>query len=344
MKNLYRYWMSIALLLLVITNTVSAQKGRGAMQNQSNSGQTVLNLPKEDLSEEEIAGLTLMREEEKLARDVYLALYEEWNAPIFNNIAQSEQQHTDMVKVLLDKYEIGDLFIDEAGVFSNQDLAGLYSELVTLGSQSLIDALTVGMTIEDLDIYDLENALESVDNTDIQTVYENLMKGSRNHLRSFYSQLTALSGTYEPQYISVEEFEAILASDMERGPANQIGNNGTRPTGKNFRRGQEDRIGAGTCGIVQSTSLIKAGNYPNPANPTTMIQFSLNTAAYTTITIFNSIGQTVRFYDLGYREAGEHLQNWDARDTSGRHVTSGIYIYRIQAGNATVTHRLMLLQ
>ena len=333
MKNRFYLFMNAALALLMITSTVHSQnRGAGRKLNQNTEVQSILDLPLESLSDSEIESLLLMREEEKLARDAYLALYEKWNMLIFNNIAQSEQQHTDIIKLLLDKYELDDPFVDEFGVFTNEDLSALYEELVTFGSQSKIDALTVGMTIEDLDIYDLDEALKIIDNIDIQTVYENLMKGSRNHLRSFYKQLTAQGGSYEPQYISLEEYEAILASDMERG-----GNSSGRTQGNKPRQNSNKSS-------MKSTGSIKAGCFPNPANPTTTIQFSLSNAARTTITIYNTMGRTVRFYNLGQKEAGSHLQSWDARDNNGQPVSSGVYLYKLQAGNASVTRRLMLVQ
>ncbi|MEY3018619.1 MAG: hypothetical protein RL336_1754, partial [Pseudomonadota bacterium] len=80
------------------------------------------------------------------------------------------------------------------------------------------DALRVGATVEELDIYDIARLRdELVDNADIDLVYDNLMKGSRNHLRSFYRQIQNQNADYEPIYISQEEFDAIVTSDMERG-------------------------------------------------------------------------------------------------------------------------------
>jgi hypothetical protein len=172
-----------------------------------------------DLSTEEITGLLLMREEEKLAHDVYTVLYEAWNLRIFENIASSEQTHTDAVKALLDAYGILDPAAGEAiGEFVNADLQALYDELVTQGSQSLGEALKVGAAIEEIDILDLEEQLAHTDNADIRAVYENLMKGSRNHLRSFTSTLKQQTGEiYEPQYLSADVYQSIVGSAIETG-------------------------------------------------------------------------------------------------------------------------------
>lgn len=175
-------------------------------------------LPTEDLSAAEEEDLIYMREEEKLARDVYMTLYEKWGTPIFANIAQSEQTHTEAIRNLLEKYDLADPVADDTiGVFTNEELAGLYNALVEQGSASLVDALTVGATIEDLDIKDLQEASARADNEDIALVYGNLERGSRNHLRSFTSQLEREGETYEPQYISEDEYEDIVGSDRERG-------------------------------------------------------------------------------------------------------------------------------
>lgn len=180
--------------------------------------QYIDSIPAEPLTEEEEQGLLWMREEEKLARDVYLTLYEKWKLPIFQNIARSEQTHMDSVKLLLEKYNLPDPVADEVvGKFSNPEIQKLYNELVEKGSKSQIDALKVGAMIEELDIVDLQKWISKTNKQDIITVYENLMKGSRNHLRAFVSQLKNYGVTYEPQYLSKEEYEQIINSPMETG-------------------------------------------------------------------------------------------------------------------------------
>ena len=89
--------------------------------------------------------------------------------------------------------------------------------MVAEGSGSLLAALKVGATIEDLDIYDLERLMSETDKVDIITVYENLQKGSRNHLRAFTKQIERNGGTYEAQYIGDAEYEDIISSSQERG-------------------------------------------------------------------------------------------------------------------------------
>ncbi|MFN5310551.1 MAG: DUF2202 domain-containing protein [Candidatus Kapaibacterium sp.] len=174
--------------------------------------------PKEPLSVDEISSLQWMREEEKLAHDVYIVLYSKWNVNIFTNIAYSEQIHTSAVLTLLNKYEISDpVGSNGVGVFSDTTLQNLYVQLVAQGNISVEEAFKVGATIEDLDIFDLNNRITKVDNQDIKFVYQNLMKGSRNHIRSFYSQIISYGGTYTARFISQSELEAIINSPKEMG-------------------------------------------------------------------------------------------------------------------------------
>ena len=171
------------------------------------------------LSSSEEDGLILMREEEKLAHDVYLTLYEQWGLPIFQNIAKSETTHTEAIKVLLERYGIADP-ADGNGVgeFTNPDLQALYDQLVAQGSASLIEALKVGVAIEELDINDLQTQIAQTTSADIQLVYNNLMKGSENHLRAFTSTLQRQTGeTYVSQYMNSGSYNGTGGTTNQRG-------------------------------------------------------------------------------------------------------------------------------
>ncbi|MCA9359651.1 DUF2202 domain-containing protein [Candidatus Kaiserbacteria bacterium] len=195
-----------------------------------------------DLSQLEIDGLKFMREEEKLARDVYLALYEYWQLPIFSNIAGSESTHMEAVLTLLEKYEIADSASSEIGKFNNENLQSLYNQLVSYGKESKEAAFTVGAKIEDLDIKDLEENISTAENSDIRIVYESLQRGSRNHLRAFNRQLNNETGSnYIPEYISTEEFNLIISSEVERG--NEQG--GSQTGGQNGNGGKGNKGGQG---------------------------------------------------------------------------------------------------
>jgi tRNA isopentenyl-2-thiomethyl-A-37 hydroxylase MiaE len=107
---------------------------------------------------------------------------------------------------------------------------------VTTGKTSLEDALVVGATIEDMDIADLQENLTRTDNEDIATVYRNLLRGSRNHLRAFAKAMDRYDVTYEARYISAEEYEAIVTSSKERGTVDADGNRVRSRKGRRRRR------------------------------------------------------------------------------------------------------------
>lgn len=180
---------------------------------------TIAQYPISPLSPGETNILLYMREEEKLAHDVYLTLGNQWNALVFSNISESEATHMAAVKVLLDRYSLSDPAAgNDVGVFTNTTLQALYDSLVVVGQQSLIDALKVGTAIEEIDIIDIANALTYIDNQDLIYVFDNLMKGSRNHLRAFVRNLDMQGVNYVPQYLDQASYDAIINSATEHGP------------------------------------------------------------------------------------------------------------------------------
>ena len=131
-----------------------------------------------------------MIEEEKLARDVYLYLYDLWGSNIFSNIAEAEQRHINAVEALLNKYNLNvPSTLDKSGEFENSELQDLYNTLIEKGKLSLIDALEVGVLIEETDISDLEEILNNGVPNDFEITYKALVNGSYNHLNAFNSQL-----------------------------------------------------------------------------------------------------------------------------------------------------------
>lgn len=146
------------------------------------------------LSSEEEADLKFIREEEKLARDVYTELYKLWPLDIFKSIQTSEETHFSAIGTLLDHYNVSDpADPDVPGQFKDPDLQALYDQLVKQGSASLKAALEVGVLIEETDIEDLTTDLTHTRKKDIAKVYANLLDGSYNHLEAFQSHLDALA-------------------------------------------------------------------------------------------------------------------------------------------------------
>lgn len=139
--------------------------------------------------DDEECWLSYMREEEKLARDVYLALYDIWDLAIFKNISDSEQKHMDSIKTLLDRYGVPDPAEDKAAGEFTTKFQSIYDDLIEVGSTSVTAALKVGELIELTDIEDLTDALADTDRKDIKRVYTNLRNGSYNHLDAFRFEL-----------------------------------------------------------------------------------------------------------------------------------------------------------
>ena len=192
-------FIAILLTLSLLSPALVSAKGRGdTSTNQQQSAQ---------LTGAEEATLLFMREEEKLARDVYLKMYKKWDASIFNNIAKAEQNHMDALLKKIDSYGLEDSITPKTGEFNDPELQALYYDLIKQGLQSYTKALEVGATIEDLDIMDIAVAIEETDKLDMQTTYQSLLEGSKNHLRSFVNLL----GEYEPQYIDQDLYDAIIA-------------------------------------------------------------------------------------------------------------------------------------
>ena len=92
------------------------------------------------------------------------------------------------------------------------------------------------------------------------------------------------------------------------------------------------------------TSFALLQNYPNPANPTTRITFTLPQKAHVTLEIYNLLGQRVRTLVEGAREAGSYSIVWDGRDERGRVVSSGVYFYRLRAGELVRASKMLLLR
>ncbi len=205
---------AILITMVSIFNGCNTTTANAADSSNQNSDEIIQSIAMEDLSDGETEGMVYMREEEKLARDVYITLYNKWGMRVFTNISKAEQRHTDAIQVLLTKYELEDPIVnDSVGAFTNTTLAELYTSLTQQGATTIIEALKVGALIEEIDILDLKKELEEVvDNEDIKYVYERLLNGSYNHLRAFVRNLSRQGVDYVPVKLSAEEFQAIIGS------------------------------------------------------------------------------------------------------------------------------------
>ena len=90
-------------------------------------------------------------------------------------------------------------------------------------------------------------------------------------------------------------------------------------------------------------------NYPNPFNPETWIPYSLTKDTQVSIFIYDAMGRLIRTLNLGHRQSGvyvtqEKAAHWDGRNDAGESVASGVYLYRIEAGDFVQTRKMMLLK
>jgi hypothetical protein len=142
----------------------------------------------------------------------------------------------------------------------------------------------------------------------------------------------------------------IIAEDFQILDVNDLDNDGF-----------EDIIGLSTVdssvvvyGILNPTSVSGYDpseihfrlfqNYPNPFNPSTTITYSVAHASEVELTIFNSLGQTVRTLVNERKPAGEYSLTWDGRDDAGQLLSSGPYFYRLKVGEAVETRRMLFLK
>lgn len=210
--------IALAVGLVLPLSADAGNRNRDRLSEQCSLNLILKQLPEEHLGNTERSDLIFAREEEKLARDVYLSLFEQWELKAFKRIARSEKTHMKAVRTLIRKYDLDDPAKNAAiGVFQNSTLQALYADLVSFGSTSLVRALTVGVLIEEMDIADLERMLSRTNNEDTRTLYQNLLRGSRNHLRKYAALLDAQNADYTPEYLSPERFAEIVSSPKEKG-------------------------------------------------------------------------------------------------------------------------------
>jgi hypothetical protein len=205
--------LKITLLLLTILSLnfiTSCSKDENTDDNNESN-------PKTSISAADAEGLIFMREEEKLARDAYLYMYQEWGQQIFKNISGSEQSHMDLLLKRVEQYNLTDNVSQDTGVFNNTDLQLLYNQLIAQGKDSLVAGLIVGATIEEVDIVDLEKYINASDNEDLKCTYDVLLIGSRNHLRGFVKNMNNNNYSYTPQFLSQTDYDAIINGSHETG-------------------------------------------------------------------------------------------------------------------------------
>jgi hypothetical protein len=181
------------------------------------------------LTDSEAKGLAFMREEEKLAHDLYAALADQYGLPVFASIARSESLHMDAMLTLLNAYGLPDPAAGkQAGEFTDATLQALYDDLLARAQDSSAEALRVAALVEETDILDLQARLAQTDQADITRVYQNLLQASGMHLRSFALQIERQTGSeYEPALLDASAYASML--DGAGYGAGMRGRRGGRP-------------------------------------------------------------------------------------------------------------------
>ena len=173
-----------------------------------NAPATINNIEKE--------GILYMREEEKMARDIYETMFEKYNTNPFGNIRFSEQRHMDRMEMLINAYKLYDPIKttkDVRGKFVNAGLQKLYNSLLEKGKISFTEALKAGAAIEEIDIADLNKEFAKTNKEDIRSAYTALKQASEHHLNAFVGKLKMQGVDYKPATLNQKEFDDIIAND-----------------------------------------------------------------------------------------------------------------------------------
>jgi len=110
----------------------------------------------------------------------------------------------------------GNVIDNRVNTFVKQGLVSLFENLFTNGKLSTLEALYVGAAIEEVDMLDLMQAIDNTDNEDMRKMYENLLCGSRNHLRTYIKQIAGQGISYEAQFLGQDEIDVIAGSNIKR--------------------------------------------------------------------------------------------------------------------------------
>jgi len=238
------------MLLTTTLGVVSCSESTVAPQNDLALKSGTINTPTvfPELFSGEETGILQMREEEKMAHDVYVNFYSTWKLPVFENISLAETSHYNAVYTLITAYGLTDPSTGVAGTFTNPTIGELYAKLIAAGAASAVEALKTGAYIEECDILDLEKLIAATENPAVIQIYGSLLSGSRNHLRSFVSTLAIYNMAYVPEMMTQETFDAIINSPMESGNQNGLQNGTGNKNGQNNGKGKgngKDGSGSG---------------------------------------------------------------------------------------------------
>ena len=211
-----------------------------------------------DLTADEIEFIYAVREDEKVARDLYFSFFGTFGLKPFENIGKAEDNHIKATEKLFDYYEIDYPALSENGKFENAIRQKLYDSLLLKGTPEL-EAFKVMALLEETNIAEYGEVLKTIVNPNIKIVIENLAKASVNHFKAAIRQITALGGTYAPSLMTQEQYRAVIAVGFEQGKRYMYKNNGSSTNSGNKLGGKGQRKG----------SVNSQGNCSSSSNGTT---------------------------------------------------------------------------
>jgi hypothetical protein len=211
-----------------------------------------------ELTADEIEFLYAVREDEKVARDLYAAFFEKYKLKAFENLSKAEINHIRAVELLMDYYEIEYPEAGDYGKFTDPARQQLYDSLLLKGETAL-EAFKVMAQLEEDNIVSYLKVLEDIDNDNIGIVIENLERASENHFKATIRQITALGGEYTARYMTQEQYSAIIAKGFEQGKRYRYLNTGRTTNCGNQLNGNGQRKGSvnsnGVCTLTSNGNM-----------------------------------------------------------------------------------------
>lgn len=171
---------------IIATMLAAAALGMAGCGTDADQASAPSAAPASALTAAERDAVLYLRDEERLARDLYAELLSTSGDQRFARIGASEQQHFDAMGTLIERYGLDDPAEGRApGEFSSPELQALYDRLLKAGVASPEAAIAQGVIVEETDIADIDRHLRNIDEPEIEQVLVRLRAGSERHLAAF---------------------------------------------------------------------------------------------------------------------------------------------------------------
>lgn len=207
------------------------------------------------LSADEIEFLFALREDEKMARDLYTVFAAKYStAPQIDRIAAAENSHIAYVEAVLDYYEISYPAMTAAGLFEDAKRQAIYNELADK-SGTLLEVYATMAAVEEESVSAYKSVQSEITNENIALVITNMIKASSNHLKAAVCQIIVGGSTYTPLYLSAEEFGTIVNLPYQNGyKYGQKKGRGGNTNAQKGNKGQGNKGGVNGTGSCTGTS------------------------------------------------------------------------------------------